>query len=419
MTNAILRTKVVWLCFLLAACAAPSHGADIVRQMAGLVPDRPHSYSGMRARLAALERLDRVSIVNLGPGAAGRPILCVAVHDPATVFGQTKRLLIIARQHGNEPSGTEAALALIQHFATSQGALETGTLQRLTFVVIPMANPGGAEHNRRRNPRGVDLNRDWQALSQPESQAIERAVRAWRPDALIDMHELPSSSSKAAYRENFVETIGSGAGIPPAVTACTAGATSDLAGWLGAYDHRCSVYYDGPGKDRRLCHRHFGLDYGIPSFLFEAKNGPGRSLRHRVIFHLVGAMVVANQLINSTQGGALYADQPDLESPRTAEASTVSAGPASVALSYDDPNSAKGPGVLASIAGGYQVQYVKFYLDGRLWFVTNTFPYRCPIAEDDLPDGSHQVRVDVVGRGGQVLAQTERSLNPVGVALGR
>lgn len=407
------RLGIPLLALLVICCQAL--GQDIVAQIVAGVPSRPHSYAQMLTKLSALQRSDRVSIMRLGRSVGGREVLGVALHSPKTVFGQGKRLFVIGRQHGNEPSGTEAILALLRHFATSQAELERGTLERITIVAIPMANPDGAERSRRRNGNNVDLNRDWLSRSQPETRAIERAVRIWQPHALMDLHELPRNSSKPEYQENFVETIGEGRGIPRYVSVHSQSAAADMAAWLRLYRHRTNIYYDGPQKDRRLCHRHFGLDHGIPSFLMEAKTGSGRSLGRRVSFHVVGMLVVASYLMSCESPGPVpvtpVAPPPLVASTRQPEATPRPSGPATVCFRSGprEGDTVTGDTELeAVIGGGHQVRYVKYYLDGRLWLVSNMEPYRCQLDTTGLGDGGHEVRVDVIGSDGHLLAQARR-----------
>jgi hypothetical protein len=362
--------------------------------------------------------------MRLGRSPGGRDILCAAVHHPQIQFGQGKRLFIIARQHGNEVSGTEAALAILQHFATSQGALECDTLRYLTIIVVPMANPDGAAAGRRRNSNGVDLNRDWSGRTQAETQAIERGVRAWKPHAVLDLHELPASSGKPEYAESFVETIGGGGGIPSYVSGHTLPAASDLSAWMGRYRQRGTIYYDHAGQDRRLCHRHFGLDLGIPSFLVEAKTGAGRSLQWRVALHALSALVVANYLIhNGTPQGVELAQEigategePEQEEGPAADLETAPG----VRLLFirAQEGGPDGAQVEAAVQGCRDVRCVRFYIDGMLRALSNCDPYRCSIPATGLAEGEHDIRAEAVGPGGRVLAQAEAtfSVETVGVA---
>lgn len=403
------------VCLLALASVAWTCRADVVEDILSHVPSSPHSYAGMLNKLASLQKSNRITITRIGRSAQGRDLLAVAVHDPATVFGQGARLFVIARQHGNETSGTEAALALLHHFATSQGELERNILQHLTIVCVPMANPDGAEAGRRRNSRDVDLNRDWASRSQPETAALEQAVRAWKPHAVMDLHELPQSAPKPAYEENFIETIGSGGGIPQAVSDHTVGTASELSKWLRAYGYRSNVYYDGPSQSRSLCHRWFGLYHSIPSFLVEVKTGPGRSLRSRTAVHVLSLLVVANHLAHTygTTNPVLVASAPPAQTPiqRPAERPTTTGGPASVALRTDQElgESAGGPVEIEAVVGGAPSgRYVRFYVDGRLWLLSNSEPYRCSLEGGEFSEGEHRVQVEVLGDNGQVIAQAER-----------
>ena len=404
-------------CALLTLGAISCCHADIVQQILAHVPAQAYSYAQVATELSSLDSSsDRVSVVRLGRSHGGRDILCAAVHDPQTIFGQTRCLFIIGRLHGNEPSGTSACMALIRHFATAGGAVERETLRRLTLVFVPMSNPDGADSGRRSNAKGVDLNRDWQSRSQPETQAIDRAVKVWQPDALMDLHELPASSSKPSYRENFVETIGRGPGITSMCSTVSAGASYDIARWMRAYGYRFNIYYDGPGKDRRLCHRRFGLDLGIPSFLMEAKTGAGRDIRYRCGFHVVGALTVANYLIcGAGLPGAPQMAATEGPADNLAAESRPSAGRTSrVELRLVQAMEAlegESEAVEAVVSGSQPVRYVKFYLDGRLWLVTNNEPYQCPMDPADVGEGAHQVDVTVIGETGEVLASATGRVN--------
>lgn len=418
-------THLLILSLLLLAVSGPAWGQDIVQQIVGLVPSQQHSYAQMLATLAALERSERVTLMRLGRSVGGREIVGVALHSPRAVFGQGRRLFVIARQHGNEVSGTEAVLALVRHLATSQGELERGTLENVTIVAVPMANPDGAERGRRANARGVDLNRDWLARSQPETAAIERAVRAWQPHALMDLHELPRSSSKPEYADSFVETVGSGRGVPQYVSAHSHAAAVEMATWLRAYNHHANIYYTGAHRDRRLCHRHFGLNHGIPSFLLEVKPGPGRTMAHRVSFHVLGMLVVANYLMHCGEIGpapAAPAPQAALVAslPQPKSAPAAAPGPVTVTI-RDGPREGDVVGGIthleAAVTGGEQVRYVRYNLNGQLWLISNMEPYRCVLDTLEMDDGPAEVTIEAVGTGGHALARATRTFHVDNSAL--
>ena len=93
---------------------------------------------------------------------------------------------LIGQQHGNEPAGGEAMLALAA--ALSSGELAS-LLDRLSIVIVPRGNPDGAADDQRVLASGVDLNRDHLLLSQPETRALHQVMRLLPPDVVIDHHE--------------------------------------------------------------------------------------------------------------------------------------------------------------------------------------------------------------------------------------
>ncbi|WP_228279109.1 M14 family zinc carboxypeptidase, partial [Acinetobacter baumannii] len=72
------------------------------------------------------------------------------------------------QQHGNEPAGGEAMLVMAQRLATGDlGEM----LERINVVIVPRANPDGAEAFERVLRNGIDPNRDHTMLRSPEGQA--------------------------------------------------------------------------------------------------------------------------------------------------------------------------------------------------------------------------------------------------------
>ena len=124
--------------------------------------------------------------------------------------------------HGNEASGTEAAILTLYHLAAGEGPAVDSVLDRVVTIIDPMFNPDGRdrfadwanrnrgavattdpqdrEHNEpwpngRTNHYWFDLNRDWLPAVHPESQARLRMFYAWRPQVLTDYHEMGSDAT--------------------------------------------------------------------------------------------------------------------------------------------------------------------------------------------------------------------------------
>ncbi|MEN7341339.1 MAG: M14 family metallopeptidase [Pseudomonadota bacterium] len=125
--------------------------------------------------------------------------------------------------HGNEISGTDAAMMTAYHLLAARGDDRVEAILRETVVVIdPMQNPDGrdrfihqyttalgllADSDRlsaeqdepwpggRTNHYYFDLNRDWFILSQPETRGRVRIIQEWLPVAFVDAHEMGSDST--------------------------------------------------------------------------------------------------------------------------------------------------------------------------------------------------------------------------------
>jgi zinc carboxypeptidase len=88
--------------------------------------------------------------------------------------------------HGNEPSGADADLRLLHVLARR---CHDPLLRRVAVVIDPVQNPDGHEASTRANASGFDLNRDWLAMTQPETQARLRALLQMPPLDYADQHE--------------------------------------------------------------------------------------------------------------------------------------------------------------------------------------------------------------------------------------
>ncbi len=395
--------------------------ANLLDEICAQYPGRPHSWLEVVNTLKALDEASpRLSAYSVGLSHEGRQIPLAALYAPGTKFGETARLFIIARQHGSEKAGTEATMALIRHLVGTQNEPELNLLRRVTLIICPMVNPDGAERNRRRNAQGRDLNRDWAALSQPETRAIEAAVRMWRPHAFVDLHELPANSRKAAYKVNFVETLGPDAALSPALSGDCMFVARTLTFRANAYGFPLNAFFDDSSDNLALAHRHFGFRHGLYSFLLEAKTGGGRDMKHRMRFHLLGMLTIAAFLAgkvaapSATASMPLEAQPPRAVSRRPARPSPAPAGPVEPVrttvrlVSPAAGSEIAGDTVLrAEVTSSEEFSYVTFEIDGRVKALTNTAPFEYRLDWTDLAPGGHKVAVRAHNRSGTVLAQDE------------
>jgi len=124
--------------------------------------------------------------------------------------------------HGNEASSSEAALNVLYQLLSRGDEEIQSLLKNLVIVIDPLLNPDGheryvnfelthsgarpvedrnaVEHNEdwpsgRTNHYLFDLNRDWAWLTQKESRARVKVYQEWKPQVVVDFHEMGYNSS--------------------------------------------------------------------------------------------------------------------------------------------------------------------------------------------------------------------------------
>ncbi len=136
---------------------------------------------------------DLISIDTIGRSVQGReiPVVHFSENDSNKI-----RVLVFCQQHGNEPSGKEAALLLIKELAYNT---EHNLYNNLDLYVIPSVNLDGNEAAKRRNANGEDLNRNHLILTEPEVIALHKFFNQLIPEVTLDVHEY------SAFRKSFLK----------------------------------------------------------------------------------------------------------------------------------------------------------------------------------------------------------------------
>lgn len=145
---------------------------------------------------------------------AGRPALlskaglakvrreAARLRDPRTPEALAERitergvpiLWVSGNVHGDEPSGTDAALKVLRDLGDRRDCAATAILDNALVVVLPTQNPDGRELNTRQNAYGFDMNRDWFARTQPETDGKLAMLNQYPPVLYIDAHEMGGTS---------------------------------------------------------------------------------------------------------------------------------------------------------------------------------------------------------------------------------
>jgi len=191
---------------------------------------------------AVAEASDRVRLRETGHTYENRPLLLMTVSSPGNlarieeIRTQHRSLLegappepdmpavvwLCYSVHGNEASGSNAALLAAYHLAAARGpeieallrdcvilidpALNPDGLDRFSGWVnrnrghVPVADPATREHHEpwpggRTNHYWFDLNRDWLLLTHPESRARVGVYHQWMPNILGDFHEMGTNAT--------------------------------------------------------------------------------------------------------------------------------------------------------------------------------------------------------------------------------
>ena len=188
---------------------------------------------------------DRITLENRGSTFEGRPLLLLKITSPENHQNLNELRLehlrvseeevpnstldempVVIYQgfsiHGNEPSGSNAALAYVYYLAAAQGQEIEALLSSAIILLDPSYNPDGLQRfaywanvhksvhlnpdNNDREyhevwPRGrtnhywFDLNRDWLPAQLPESRVRIESFHQWMPNVLTDHHEMSTNST--------------------------------------------------------------------------------------------------------------------------------------------------------------------------------------------------------------------------------
>ncbi|MEJ7610248.1 MAG: M14 family metallopeptidase [Ferruginibacter sp.] len=172
--------------------------------------------------------------------------------------------------HGNEPSGSNAALLAAYYLAAARGPAVDDLLANTVILLDPSFNPDGlnrfatwANMNKSKTPvtdpnarefnepwpggrfnhYWFDINRDWLPAQHPESRNRLKIYHDWKPNILTDHHE---QGSNATY---FFQP-----GVPSRTNPNTPLTNQELTGKIGnfhakALDSIGSLYFTKEGYD--------------------------------------------------------------------------------------------------------------------------------------------------------------------------
>lgn len=124
---------------------------------------------------------------NFDVSVLGKSVLNEDIHFIKIGWGE-KRILMWSQMHGNESTTTKAVFDLLNMLADSNNVTVTKLLNACSIGIIPMLSPDGARAYSRLNANQVDLNRDAQDLTQPESKVLRMCFDSFKPDFCFNLH---------------------------------------------------------------------------------------------------------------------------------------------------------------------------------------------------------------------------------------
>ena len=184
------------------------------------------------------------------------------------------KILMWSQMHGNESSSTRALIALLEYYTSSKGK---EALEGLQLAIIPQLNPDGAQAYTRINANGVDLNRDAQDLSQPESQILQDFCRSFAPDYAFNLHGqrtiFGAGDTGAPATLSFLAPAGDAAKRITSARLKAMHLIADIQSALQAsLPHAIGRYDDAFNLN---CVGDTFTQWGIPTLLFESGHFPG------------------------------------------------------------------------------------------------------------------------------------------------
>jgi hypothetical protein len=232
---------------------------------------------------------NQLSIV--GQSVLGRPIYKYLIGEGKT------RIFLWSQMHGNESTTTKALLDFF-NVLHSGSDLAKELLSNFTFCALPMLNPDGSNAYTRVNANGVDLNRDSQELSQPESVVVLGVFDDFKPHYCYNLHDqrtifgvgntgkpatmsflAPSYNQKCEVNESRLKAINLIAGINDVLQRF-------IPNQIGRFDDSFNINCIGDAFQAK----------GVPTLLFEAGHYPDdyqrEITRKFVFFALLSSFII-------------------------------------------------------------------------------------------------------------------------------
>lgn len=225
----------------------------------------------------------------------------------------TQRILMWSQMHGNESTTTKAVFDLLNALSDAENNVVEDILRRCTIGIIPMVSPDGARAYTRLNANQIDLNRDAQHLSQPESRVLRTCFESFKPHYCFNLHGQRTIFSAGMVRKSAIVSFLAPAQDSERSMTPTRQKAMDLIVGMNQYlqeeiPDQVGIYDDAFNIN---CVGDTFQALGIPTILFEAGHYPHDYKREKVrelIFYSlwIGLYDIAFHKIEGAQEEAYF-----------------------------------------------------------------------------------------------------------------
>lgn len=251
-----------------------------------------HRYINLQKIEPLLDKISKYFEVKLiGHSVEKRPIHGIRIGHGST------RILMWSQMHGNESTTTKALFDLVNSILTEADL--KWIMDELCLFIIPMLNPDGAERYTRVNANQIDLNRDAQDLSQPESQILRQTFKTFKPNYCFNLHgqrtifgagtigKSATISFLAPAQDQNLTVTPTRLKAMSVINAMNRGLQSLIPGQIGLYDDAFNINCVGDTFQ----------SLNVPTLLFEAGHYINDYGRDQTRFYLYTSLLLAFKYI--------------------------------------------------------------------------------------------------------------------------
>lgn len=280
-----VRIAAALAAVLLWAGLAAAQGLPELRTRAEATGFKEYTtYEEMMDYLQAVQSKSlEMRLMTYGVTHSGRQLPCAifsrpTVTQPWEAWALGKPVVVFAAGvHGGERTLRESLLVFVRELATP-GSEANRLLDDLVILVVPQINPDGFSAQpgpTRGNLWGLDLNRDYMKLEQPEIAAyVENVILRWAPHLFIDGH------NGGSFPYNITYQCGSHAAHDQRITLlCDKEIFPAVNRRLEAASYRSWYYTGGNREEWRVggseprIGRNYGAMANMVGILFESPGG--------------------------------------------------------------------------------------------------------------------------------------------------